>query len=255
MNFEQLLGNPLLLGTALGLLAVLGLTLALAGIRRSRQATQVKATKPKSAADNPDRFFTKAQLAEGHKRAGHRCEYTFDRPGHHAHGARCLRKAVEGDHFIPYSKGGATELGNFVSACLWHNQTKRADLWLHEAPVIEKRRAKYYPKGVDRAVGAYRAGGMRLTFGVNDDVFRLDSTDLQELLTDCKEVIAHYYPAEEVAVKLQAVTTVAELIDYIWESKGLYLDNAEGVDPVSGEWMPLREPSAWMKEKTKDEDE
>ncbi len=60
---------------------------------------------------DPVRRFTRQQRREGMSRAGGLCELEgrFRR--------RCSRPAEHGDHFYPWSKGGATSMQNFVATC------------------------------------------------------------------------------------------------------------------------------------------
>lgn len=78
---------------------------------------------------DPLRRFTKQQRREGMARAGGQCEL-----GVGAH--RCSRAAEHGDHFYPWSKGGATSLQNFVAACSRCNRAKSA--WI-PSPTLQKR--------------------------------------------------------------------------------------------------------------------
>ncbi|MFB9714701.1 HNH endonuclease signature motif containing protein [Arthrobacter methylotrophus] len=45
-----------------------------------------------------------------------------------AFAGRCSRPAEHGDHFYPWSKGGATSLQNFVAACSRCNRAKGAQI-------------------------------------------------------------------------------------------------------------------------------
>lgn len=101
--------------------------------------------------EDPDRWFSRAVLREGHVRAGHQCEYTDTRTNE-----RCVNRSREGDHFFPYSKGGASTQQNMVSSCRWHNQWKRDRILYDELPVIEERRRSYFPAGVSVCVGEMR---------------------------------------------------------------------------------------------------
>lgn len=66
---------------------------------------------------DPQRWFDGSQRAAARARAGSRCEYT-------SWGRRCEQPSQEIDHFIPWSRGGATALANAVCACRKHNQRK-----------------------------------------------------------------------------------------------------------------------------------
>lgn len=87
---------------------------------------------------DPQRRFTGYQRREGMLRAGGRCELES------SHGRRCARAAEHGDHFYPWSKGGATSLRNFVGACGNCNRAKGASI---PSPGLltrlERRRATY----------------------------------------------------------------------------------------------------------------
>ncbi|WP_028266300.1 HNH endonuclease [Arthrobacter sp. MA-N2] len=71
---------------------------------------------------DPLRRFTRQQRQEGMARANGQCEMEtgFRR--------RCSRPAEHGDHFYPWSKGGATSLQNFVAACSRCNRAKGAQI-------------------------------------------------------------------------------------------------------------------------------
>lgn len=140
-----------------------GLILALAffvkvaeELRRARRKDEKKKLRSEGRGydfthEDPDRWFSRAILREGHVRAGHRCEYSDTRTGE-----RCMNRSSEGDHFFPYSKGGASTQQNMVSSCRWHNQWKRARILHDELPVIEERRRSYFPAGVSVRVGEMR---------------------------------------------------------------------------------------------------
>lgn len=65
---------------------------------------------------DPQRLFTPSQREAGFRRARYRCE--------HIGATRCTSAAEHGDHWIPWSKGGATNMKNFVALCADHNQRK-----------------------------------------------------------------------------------------------------------------------------------
>lgn len=71
---------------------------------------------------DPQRRFTRYQRREGMLRAGGICELES------GYGRRCSRAAEHGDHFYPWSKGGATSLRNFVAACSHCNRHKNASI-------------------------------------------------------------------------------------------------------------------------------
>jgi hypothetical protein len=62
---------------------------------------------------------------------------------------RCSRPAEHGDHFFPWSKGGASSLQNFVAACARCNRTKGARLPSpgQQARMERRRRAYFTPDG------------------------------------------------------------------------------------------------------------
>lgn len=94
------------------------------------------------------RRFDRRQRAEGMRRAGDQCELEA------AFARRCSRPAKHGDHFYPWSKGGATSLQNFVAACAACNIRKRARI---PSPFfqqrLERRRREYFPAGTEVAAG------------------------------------------------------------------------------------------------------
>lgn len=97
---------------------------------------------------DPRRVFSGAERALGFSRAGNQCEFArwvvF----------RCSRTAAHGDHFIPWSKGGATSMRNFVAACPACNLAKSAHTpGRLAAALVSSRRRRYFPEGVPRAVG------------------------------------------------------------------------------------------------------
>nr|WP_242703548.1 HNH endonuclease signature motif containing protein [Arthrobacter sp. D5-1] len=87
---------------------------------------------------DPQRRFTRYQRREGMTRAKGRCELES------RYGKRCTQAAEHGDHFYPWSKGGATSLRNFVAACSQCNRRKGARI---PSPGLlrrlERRRASY----------------------------------------------------------------------------------------------------------------
>lgn len=97
---------------------------------------------------DPLRRFTGQQRREGMTRAGGRCEMET------AFGRRCSRRAEQGDHFYPWSKGGSTTLLNFVAACPKCNGAKAAKLptpWAQRR--LENRRISYIGPGEAVRVG------------------------------------------------------------------------------------------------------
>lgn len=95
---------------------------------------------------DPVRRFTRQQRRDGMARADGQCEMEagFRR--------RCSRPAEHGDHFYPWSKGGSTNLHNFVAACARCNHAKGARI---PSPAqqarLERRRRAYVTQ--DDAVG------------------------------------------------------------------------------------------------------
>ncbi|MFJ4267995.1 HNH endonuclease [Paenarthrobacter nicotinovorans] len=89
-------------------------------------------------------------------RAGGLCELET------SYGRRCTRTAEHGDHFYPWSKGGATSLHNFVAACAHCNRRKSARI---PSPGmltrLERRRSTYI--GADAAVPAGERRRLRST--------------------------------------------------------------------------------------------
>lgn len=120
------------------MLLVLGIALRTSDVRRR----------------DPQRRFTRHQRREGMLRAGGICELES------GYGRRCTRAAEHGDHFYPWSKGGATSLRNFVAACAHCNRRKSARI---PSPGmltrLERRRASYGRAGMAVAVGERRRLG------------------------------------------------------------------------------------------------
>lgn len=100
---------------------------------------------------DPQRRFTPYRRREGMLRAGGICELDS------GYGRRCSRAAEHGDHFYPWSKGGATSLRNFVAACSHCNRHKGASI---PSPGLltrlERRRASYIGTGDAVTVGERR---------------------------------------------------------------------------------------------------
>lgn len=103
---------------------------------------------------DPQRAFTAIQRSEGFARAGGRCEFkkfAF---------FRCGGNAEHGDHFFPWSRGGASSAENFVAACARCNLSKGArqpSVFVKHA--LERRRRRYFPAGVNTRAGAWYGGG------------------------------------------------------------------------------------------------
>ncbi|MFC4225488.1 HNH endonuclease [Lysinibacter cavernae] len=71
-------------------------------------------------------------------------------------GRRCTRTAQHGDHFFPWTKGGATSMRNYVAACAKCNLSKSSKTPTRlEKFRIEHRRRKYFGNAVDRTVGEW----------------------------------------------------------------------------------------------------
>ncbi|MGO0605626.1 MAG: HNH endonuclease [Brevibacterium sp.] len=67
---------------------------------------------------------------------------------------RCRRRSAHGDHFIPWSKGGASVAENFVAACAPCNLAKSAHFpSIATAVLITWRRRRYFPADLPRFPG------------------------------------------------------------------------------------------------------
>lgn len=92
---------------------------------------------------DPRRMFTADERRMGFQRAGNQCEYARWWVW------RCTRTAEHGDHFVPWSKGGATSMQNFVAACPRCNTSKGARMpSALDRGVIRARRRQYFPAGL-----------------------------------------------------------------------------------------------------------
>ena len=119
----------------------------LRGIAMATSATRRRRRRDRAA--RLGRSFTSEQKALGHRRAGNRCEFSV---GMH----RCRARSVHGDHFYPFSRGGATTLKNFVAACEYHNLSKGAAMpSTFEKARIEARRKGYFPALTPVQVGEW----------------------------------------------------------------------------------------------------
>ncbi|MGO4192976.1 HNH endonuclease [Arthrobacter sp. YAF17] len=100
---------------------------------------------------DPVRRFSRQQRRDGMARAGGQCEMEA------GFGRRCSRPAEHGDHFYPWSKGGSTNLQNFVAACARCNRTKGARIPSpgQQARIQGRRRDYVAPDGSD-SVGERR---------------------------------------------------------------------------------------------------
>lgn len=100
---------------------------------------------------DPIRRFNGQQRRQGMARAQGKCEME------EAFYRRCSRPAEHGDHFYPWSKGGATSVLNFVAACARCNRAKAARVPSPgQQKRMEGRRRGYF--GADELV---RAGERR----------------------------------------------------------------------------------------------
>ena len=117
--------------------AVVGLLIVVALARRR--------TEPQR---DPDRLFSSAQRRLGHERANNRCEQSV------AWLFRCRRPSQHGDHWYPWSKGGATSMTNYAALCARCNLKKSAHiptLWATKR--LERRRRRYFPRNEPVKVG------------------------------------------------------------------------------------------------------
>lgn len=141
MGFEPLVAAPWL-----GLAAVaMAMALGIAGVSRRR-----------NTAFDPRRMFTAEERRIGFARAGNQCEFTrwffF----------RCTRTASHGDHYIPWSRGGATSMRNFAAACASCNIAKSAHLPSEiDKVLLQARRARYFPSVLPRDAGEVYARVIR----------------------------------------------------------------------------------------------
>jgi hypothetical protein len=100
---------------------------------------------------DPVRRFSRQQRREGMTRAGGQCEMEAGL------GRRCSRPAEHGDHFFPWSKGGSSNLQNFVAACAKCNRTKGARIPSPgQQARIERRRREYVAPAGSVSVGERR---------------------------------------------------------------------------------------------------
>ncbi|MGL5825509.1 MAG: HNH endonuclease [Nocardioides sp.] len=128
--------HPLALAGALGLLLLLVI------------AARVAQALPDPIQLDPARMYTPDERRYGFDRAGGRCE------GETAPFIRCRRPPQHGDHWLPWSLGGATDMNNFVALCARHNTSKGARVpgWFATAR-LERRRNRYFPAGSPRRPG------------------------------------------------------------------------------------------------------
>lgn len=100
---------------------------------------------------DPLRRFNRQQRREGMARAGGQCEMEA------GFGRRCSRPAEHGDHFFPWSKGGSTNLQNFVAACARCNRAKGARIPSPGRQArMERRRREYVAPDSTASVGERR---------------------------------------------------------------------------------------------------
>ncbi|WP_426006354.1 HNH endonuclease [Paenarthrobacter sp. NyZ202] len=101
---------------------------------------------------DPIRRFSRQQRRTGMARANGQCELES------AFGGRCSRPAEHGDHYYPWSKGGATSLRNFAAACSRCNRAKGARLPTPgQQARLEKRRRSYVNSAEMAMVGERRS--------------------------------------------------------------------------------------------------
>lgn len=91
---------------------------------------------------DPQRIFDQKQRDALISRCGNQCEH---KP---LIGRRCTLAPTHMDHVYPWSKGGATTLGNGQALCVHHNLKKsdRAPSRWYIAR-LERRRKTYFPEG------------------------------------------------------------------------------------------------------------
>jgi hypothetical protein len=132
--FEVVGSNPLITGVFVALVVMLFARAAF--VRRNPKQRDTR------------RAFTNSERMMGFERANKQCEYTrwvfF----------RCTRTATHGDHYIPWSKGGATNMANFAASCARCNLRKSAHIpSVLSRTLLAARRAKYFPVGIPRSAG------------------------------------------------------------------------------------------------------
>ena len=121
-------------------LAIIGLWVLTIGVRVIAAMLPVQ--------KDPQRMYTSGQRQIGFARSDGRCElegWLW---------RRCQKPAGHGDHYFPWSKGGATDMANFVSACVTCNLSKGARIpTTFERVRLERRRRKYFTPGVPIRAG------------------------------------------------------------------------------------------------------
>lgn len=110
----------------------------------------IRARTRAGAATDPRRMFSADERRRGFERASQQCEFArwvvF----------RCTRTAIHGDHFLPWSRGGATSMANFVAACGTCNVTKGAHIPSRAArALMAARRRRYFPAGIPNTAGEW----------------------------------------------------------------------------------------------------
>lgn len=132
--------NPL--GTVITVLCVFIIVLIWVGVRRATHKSQ-------NVAKDPRRMYSSSDRAEGFSRTKGRCEFDGWLIIN-----RCHRPAAHGDHWLPWSTGGATTMGNFVSACVRCNTSKgaKSPTW-GQTMRVTLRRQFYFPQGLRRKPG------------------------------------------------------------------------------------------------------
>lgn len=104
---------------------------------------------PGKLVKDPKRLYDTHQRQLCFSRADHRCEMDtiiF---------TRCRRPAEQADHWIPHSKGGATNVENVVAACALHNRMKSnlvPTFW--QTARISSRRRRYFPHDIPTKPGS-----------------------------------------------------------------------------------------------------
>ncbi|GAB2733247.1 hypothetical protein [Nocardioides pakistanensis] len=103
---------------------------------------------PRPVQKDQQRMFTANQRRTGFARAGGRCEAET------VWFLRCRAAASHGDHWYPWTLGGATTMGNFVAMCPRHNTSKGAKVptfW--QTWRLGRRRRGYFPAHMDVHAG------------------------------------------------------------------------------------------------------
>lgn len=108
----------------------------------------VSSVLPRSVQKDPVRMFTATQRGKGFARAGNRCELES------WWWRRCRRPAEHADHFVPWSRGGSSDLGNLVAACTRCNTSKGAKVPTpFQRLRLERRRRRYFPEHIGVEAG------------------------------------------------------------------------------------------------------